>query len=272
MDYYSILGIQRNASQDDVRKAYKKQSMKHHPDRGGDEEEFKKINEAYQNLSDPQKRAAYDNPQPQYRFDTSGMGGGFEDVFASMFGGRGFNPRQRQPVKNPDITVQTSISMKEVYTGKKLYVTYVLQSGQNERVEINIPRGINDGQIIRYSGLGDDSIKDLPRGDLYVKIRISSVRGWIREGFDLHTSVTTNVFDFITGSEIELNTLDERTLSLKIPKGTTPGTTFSIHGYGIPDIKRGRKGVLYVKVNATVPKITDEKLLRKIEKIKNAIT
>src|SRR6056300_605110 len=99
MDYYSILGVSKNASEKEIRSAYKKKSMQHHPDRGGNEEQFKKVNEAYSTLKDPHKRAAYDNPQPEYRYNTSNMQGGFEDMFAQF----GFGRNTRRQQRNRDV-------------------------------------------------------------------------------------------------------------------------------------------------------------------------
>jgi len=274
MDYYSILGLSKTATQDDIRKAYKKMSMKHHPDRGGDEEEFKKVNEAYQTLGDAQKRAAYDNPQPQgFNFNTQNMHDGFgpfgmpgmDDVFAQMF------RQQRQPMqRNQDITIAADVTIADLFTGKQLYAQFSTRTGKQERVEIDIPKGIREGQSIRYKGLGDNSIPRLPRGDLYVKVRILPDRNWRKEGYDFHTTVDVNIFDLLLGGEVNLSTPEGRTLSLKIPKGSQPSTTFSVHGYGVPDIKSGRRGTIFVKLNAFVPRITDENIINDIERVKNA--
>jgi len=270
MDYYSTLGVSRNATPDEIRKAYKKQSMQHHPDRGGNEEQFKKVNEAYSTLKDPQKRAAYDNPQPRFnsgQFNNQGFG--FEDIFSEMFRN---NPRQRPQVKNPDINLAVSIDIPDLYTGKNVYVTYSLRSGTQEKVEINIPKGISDGQVIRYKGLGDNSIKELPRGDLYVKIKVRNNKQWHREGYDLHGEKLVNVLDLVLGTEISIDTPDGKGLLLKIPKGTNPDTIFSIHGYGIPDIKRGRQGILYIRIKGITPKVVDNKILKRLEKLRNGIS
>ena len=269
MDYYSVLGINKNASQEEVRKAYKKKSMQHHPDRGGDEEEFKRVNEAYQTLGDEQKRRMYDNPQPRYNSSHFAHANGFEDVFAQFFGGRQ-RGGPRPQIKNPDVNIIADITIEELFTGKNLFLTYSLQNGQQQRIEINIPKGIEDGQMIRYTGLGDDSIKDLPRGDLFVKIRVRNTKHWRRDGINLHTEKDLNIFDLMIGTEVEIDTPEDKSLVLKIPSGTQPGTTFSIHGYGIPDMKRGKRGVIYVKIKGTVPKITDATILKELEKIKNA--
>lgn len=273
MDYYSILGVPKNASQEDIKSAYRKLAKEHHPDRtGGDSELFKKINEAYDVLKDPARRQEYDNPQP--RFDSSfvnngpghfGMGGGFEDIFAQAFGGRA----RRQP-RNEDIVLLADIKLQDVFTGKTVFASYNLNNGQTERVEVKIPAGINDGQQIRYKNLGDNSIRGIPRGDLYIKVKIQKDKNWSREGIDLHTQVSINIFDCILGTVIPVSTPEGKTINLKIPKGTNPGTVFSIGNYGIPDYKRGRRGTLFIKIKSTMPQITDEKMIKQLEKMRNA--
>jgi len=267
MDYYSILGVNKNASDKDIRSAYKKQSMKHHPDRGGNEEEFKKINEAYSTLKDPQKRAAYDNPQPQFNGNPfGGVPPGFEDIFSSMFG------QQRQaPRRNPDITIKATITIGESLQGKKVVAAYKLRNGMEETVDISIPAGVRNGDRIRYHGLGENFIR-APRGDLFVKVEVVNQRNWQRENDDLYHRFEVNVLDLLLGCSIIITTLDDKQLEIKVPQGTKPGTTFSVSGYGAPNVRTQHRGVLYVKVDALVPKIDDEKILNKIRDIKDEIS
>ena len=152
MDYYSTLGVSKNASDKELKQAYKKASMQHHPDRGGDENKFKEINEAYSTLKDPQKRQQYDNPQPQFNSQNMGGMGGFEDLFAQ------FGFRQQQQQRNPDITIVADITLEECISGKQLLATYRLRNGKEETVDITIPPGANDGNMVRYQGLGEQII------------------------------------------------------------------------------------------------------------------
>lgn len=270
MDYYSILGVDKTVSPEDLRKAYKKKSMQHHPDRGGDEEEFKKVNEAYQTLSDPDKRAAYDNPQTQFRFDTNSMNGvppGFEDIFGQF--GFNFQQPRRQPIRNRDITISHEITLEEAFTGKNVIATYKLFSGKEANLDITIPKGCKDGDKIRFGGMGDDRIPNAPRGDLYLKVRIKKEKNWHKEGDDLYHILEVNVLDLITGTEQKIKTPEGKGINLKIPKGTQADTTFSVKDYGFPNLRNGRRGNFYITIRGIVPTLDDEANML-IEKIKQS--
>ena len=269
MDYYSILGVAKNASDQDIRKAYKKMSMQHHPDRGGNEEQFKKINEAYQTLSNAQKRAAYDNPQPQYNFNTSNMGGGFEDMFSHAFGQHGF--RRQPPRRNKDIQLQYTIDISESFTGKNTTIQYHLPSGKFEMVDVRIPPGMRPGEVVRIPGYGDDSISGIQRGNLLLRINLTMRPGWDIDNFDLIHSLEVSVLDLMIGCEVPVESPEGKTINLKIPKGTQPGTTFSVSGYGLPNHKTGKRGSIFVKIKGKVPRINDEQVLRQLEMIKHRI-
>lgn len=273
MDYYSILGIAKNATPQDIKKAYRKLAAQHHPDRGGNADKFKQVQEAYDILGDPAKRQQYDNPQPQYSFNSANFNQhpfDFEEIFAEAFG-RHTHGFHRAPRKNRDITINADISLQDVYDGKILKSTFSLPSGRREEIEIKIPPGINDGQQIRYDSLGDDSIHGLPRGDLFVRVRIRRHPVWDKKGIDIHSSLQINVFDAILGCEVNINTPNNKQIILKVPKGTQNGTTFSINGYGIPNIKTGKQGSAFVKILTKIPKIEEQEIIDKIAEIKNAI-
>jgi DnaJ-class molecular chaperone len=255
MDYYSILGVSRNASEQDIRKAYKKQSMQHHPDRGGDEEQFKKINEAYSTLKDPIKRQQYDNPQPQFNFNTSNMGG-FEDIFAHAFG-QGF-ARQQRP-RNADVNIKVVLDFEEQLTGKSIIAAYRLKNGQEERVDLEIPPGVKHGDKIRYDSLGDNSLPG-KRGDLFVIINVKRKHGWRRSNDDIVVVQKVNCLDLITGTTVQVSTLSGNKIDLKIPKGTKNNTTFNVPGYGIPNLRSGVKGNMLITIDAEIPILNDEQI------------
>ena len=274
MDYYSILGVTKTASPEEIKKAYRKLAMQHHPDRtGGDDTRFKQINEAYDVLSNSDKRSVYDNPSPNFNFNSQDIhrqqnpfaGTPFDHIF-----GQGF-AQQRQTPRNRDITLPANIDLKDVLTGKTLVIQYQLSTGRLETVTVDIPAGAKHGDTIQYEGLGDEGHPRYPRGNLLVRISVSKHKHWSRDGDNLIIKRTVNVFDFLTGGVIIVNTLDGKQLELKIPKGTKIGTTFSVPNYGLPNLRSGQKGKLFVTVDATVPVINDDALLNKIEEIKKEL-
>jgi curved DNA-binding protein len=261
MDYYSILGVNKNASDQDIRKAYKKMSMQHHPDRGGDEAEFKRVNEAYQTLKDPAKRQQYDNPQPQFNFNSSHFNNG-HNPFGDMFS------HFQQPRRNRDLNMSAAIDLVDVVTGKDLFLQYRLGNGQLETLNVEVPPGARHGDTVRYHGLGDNSHPQLPRGDLLVHIQVRRDKHWHRDGNNLSVKKPVNVFDLLLGCAIIVETIDKRKVQLKIPKGTKAGTTFSISGYGIPDLHTKKRGNIYVTIEADIPKIDDENILNTIQELR----
>ena len=269
MDYYSILGVPKNADDKTIRKAYKTQSMKHHPDRGGDEEQFKKINEAYSTLKDPQKRQQYDNPQPQFNFNSRDFRGQnpFEDIFGDIFSGQ--QHRRARP-RNSDIRLKVKIEFEEVLIGKKIIAAYMLRNGKEETVNLDIPPGAKDGDTVKFSQLGDNSLPG-QRGDLYVIIQVKNKIGWSRNHNDLSTTVKVNCLEMIIGSKILVNTLDNKRLELNIPAETKNGTTFSVNNYGIPDMRTGQRGKLFIRVEASIPNNLSEEQINKIKEVINEI-
>jgi curved DNA-binding protein len=274
MDYYTTLGVAKNASDKELKQAYKKASMQHHPDRGGDEAKFKQINEAYSTLKDPHKRGMYDHQQ------TAGQGGfGFNQQqpnnpfggtpFEHMFG-QGFG-RQRHTPRNKDITVQADISLVDVLTVKDLIIQYHLSNGTIQTVNVDVPQGAKHGDTIQYEGLGDVGHPKYPRGNLHVRIKVSKNRTWQREQDNLFTKKSVNVFDLLLGCVIIITTLDNKQLEMKIPRGTKPGVKFSIPGYGLPNMQTRQRGVLFVELETEIPVINDTAILNKIQQIKNEI-
>jgi curved DNA-binding protein len=259
-DYYQTLGVQKGATDDEIKKAYRKLAMKHHPDRGGKQEEFQKIQEAYATLGDAQKRQQYDNPAPQGFSQFGGMPPGFEDLFrggggfeqfSDMFG---FGRAQRRPVKNRDISLETQITLEEAYTGKTIMANVQLPSGRDQVLEIKVPPGIQSGQRLRLQGLGDDSNPAINRGDIYISVHLARHDKFERNGDDLITAITISAWDAMLGKETVIKTLDGRNLEVTIPAGTQPGSTLRLAGYGMPNVHDGRyKGNIMIHVNVTIP-------------------
>ena len=270
MDYYSILGVNRNASQDDIKKAYRKLAMAHHPDRGGDHNKFAEINSAYDTLSDPEKRQQYDNPQPQFNYNANDFRGRnpFEDIFTGAFG---FGGPQHRQVRNRDVNIEYRLTFEEVFTGKAVNIQYRLPSGRIESLDAAIPPGVKHNDSVRFAGMGDDSIPHAQRGNLILNIRVQPHFKWARDNDNIITTHSVSVFDLMLGSAIEVTTPVGRHFSLTIPKGTKSGTVFSISGQGIPNVNTRRPGNAHIKVESVIPKIQDEAILQKIKEIKDEI-
>tara|TARA_A100001035_G_C27786812_1_gene504851 strand:+ start:3420 stop:4268 length:849 start_codon:yes stop_codon:yes gene_type:complete len=282
MDYYNILGVSKSASEQDLKSAFKKKAMQYHPDKGGDPEKFKQINEAYQNLSDPQKRQMYDqfgtvNPQAanqgyNQNFNFSPGPGGIDinDLMNQFgFGMAGFGNRQ---MKNQDITIGCNISIEEVYTGKNVIATYRLNNGSEQTVDIKVPRGVNNGDRIRYGGMGQQDIQGAPHGDLYVIINIVNTGNFQINGDDLMTTRKVGVLDLVVGVKVNIDLPDKSAVMLNVPKGTQPNTVFSINGRGLPNRKTGRSGNVLVKILGDTPSNLDEQVLQDIEQIRRKIS
>ena len=206
MDHYQILGVSKYASQQDIKKAYRKLAMKHHPDKGGDEQQFKQIQAAYSVLSDPDKRAQYDNPNPfeQFGGDPFGQGSPFGDIFSEIFGG-GF--RRQQPQRNPDGRMDLNISLLQAYKG-----TNVVVNTGYATLDVTIPQGVKDGSNLRLSGKGPLRYTELPPGDLIIKVFIEYPENWGRDGNNLFCRIGVNTLDAITGTKLPFEHVDDKRL------------------------------------------------------------
>ena len=276
MDYYNTLGVKRGASDDDIKKAYRKMAMKYHPDRGGDEKKFKEVEEAYRTLSDPQKRQIFDmggDPNRQqggfrqgdspfeFHFNTGNM----DDIFESFGFGR------RQARRNKSLSINVQIDLEDVLRGKTINAEVGISGGKKNVINIEIPPGIHDGQQIRYNGMGDNSLSGIPPGDLIVNVRIKKHRIFKREGDNLVLDKPVLVWDALLGTKVEIDTLDGKKLHLSIPAGTQPDTILSCRGEGVPNIRNKVRGNLFVKVKVTVPKnLTDHQKLT-LQQIRDGI-
>jgi len=277
-DYYQTLGLTPEATPDQIKKAYRSLAMKHHPDRGGDQAIFKDISVAYETLSDPQKKAEYDQMRAggsQFRFHTGS--GGFEH-FADIFGS-GFDPFGhqsnpffgRQMRRNRDLNIQCQITLVDSFVGKQLEANYRLPSGKTQTVVINIPPGISHGETIRYSGLGDDSIPNLPRGNLNVTIVVLPDETFSRQGDDLYTIVDINPIEAIIGckKKVKYITGDEREIDIRAGVGS--GVEFASAGHGFPNPHRGGKGKFVVVVNIKTPTITNPDIINRLRQINDEL-
>lgn len=284
-DYYKALGVDRKASPDEIRSAYRKLAMKYHPDKNpGDkkaEDKFKEINEAYQVLSDEQKRARYDQLGSAYTdFRTSGGrpgdfrwedwfqqqqaggqqrayggedafggAGGFSDFFRSIFGDAIRNSMRGQAAQQPQGYQQAvQISFQEAYNGT---LRHVESSGR--KLQVRIPAGVKTGSKVRVAGAGPDGL------DLYLIVEVTDEDKFERDGQDLTTTSAVSVFTLILGGEADVETPTGK-VKLNIPAGTQPDQVFRLAGRGMPGIKEPKtKGDLYVKLKVQIPKYLSSK-------------
>jgi len=249
-DYYSILGVPRTATQDEIKRAFRKLASVHHPDKGGDTAKFQEIQAAYDTLGDEQKRAAYDNPGPEmggFQFNQQPFD--FNNIF-NMFGAQ-FNPhQQRRPAQ---ARMSLWIQLSDVASGGKRTVSVGSQAG-SQIVEIEIPLGVEDGASVMYPGLAPGGV------DLVVTFRIHPNPKWQRDGFNLYTDQKVDIWTMITGGEIEVRDILNRELNVAIPPMTQPGQILRCRGRGLPDRSRN-PGDMMIRLQAEIPRSIPEDLL-----------
>jgi curved DNA-binding protein len=263
-NHYQTLGVENTASQDDIKRAYRKLASQHHPDKGGDVQRFQEIEEAYRILSDPEQRAQYDNPQPQFNgFFGQGMPPDIRDIFGDIFGGNNpfgmFGSRSNSP-RNRTLNIQTTISLEEAFTGKDLIVNLRLPNGEEQIVEVKIPAGIQDGTTLRVAGMGENTHPNLPRGDLHITIGIHPHSIFLRQNDDLVRPLEISCIDAMLGKQLRVETIDKKILEIAIAPGTQHNKILSIPGYGMPNMHDNRfKGRLLLEVKITIPEnLTEE--------------
>jgi len=282
-DLYKILGVSKTASDKDIKQAYRKLARQYHPDvnpgNKSAEEKFKDINNAYEILSDPEKRKKYDQFGDQWQHADQFAGaqgnpfGGFSgfrnaggdnfsyqyvdmsdlgdlgDIFKGFtggFGGRGRSPRPRQ---GRDIEASTDITLEEAFNG----TTRLMQDSSGKRIEVKIPAGVKNGGRIKVSGKGEPGMAGGPAGDLILTVLIQEHPLFQLKGNDIHVEVPVPLADAVLGGEASIPTPKGKNLALKIPPETQNGKVFRLAGQGMPEVGKDVKGDLFARVKVVLP-------------------
>ncbi len=292
IDYYKILGVDKNASQDEIKKAYRKLARKYHPDLNPNDKDanktFQRINEAHEVLGDPEKRKKYDQygkdwqhaeafekarqsasaggsraENPFGAFTDTEDEGYFSDFFESMFGSRG--RRSNVGFRGQDYNAELHLSLREAYTTHQQTITV---NGKN--IRITIPAGVEDGQVIRLKGHGGPGTNGGPNGDLYLTFVIAEDPQFKRVGNDLYTKVNLDLYTAVLGGEITIDTLSGK-VKLKVKPETQNETRIRLKGKGFPAYKKeGEFGDLFVTYSIRIPENLTEKqkeLFRQLSKL-----
>lgn len=287
-DYYKILGVSKSASPEEIKKAYRKLALKYHPDRNkgnkSAEAAFKDLNEAYAVLRDPEKRKQYDmfgaegfhsrfTQEDIFRgfdlgsiFREFGFGGGGrgQNPFSQMYGGMGGFGRgsgfqgQAQGAKGQNLVYELPMTLEELYHVTNKTIAYQVD-GRQERVSVKVPAGIKGGQKLRLQGKGQPGLFGGPPGDLYIQIKELEHPIFRREGADLYVKQKIRFSEAALGTEIEVPTIQQKLLKLKIPPGTQDNAKFRLKGYGMPHYQGTGTGNAYIEISIAIPtKLTKE--------------
>lgn len=286
IDYYKVLGVEKNASQDEIKKAYRKLAKRYHPDLNRDNPQakakFQEINEANEVLSDSEKRKRYDEygehwkhseefeaqqrNAGSYRSNAQGFGfegfgdfgrsagnnSGFSDFFEQLFGGSGFRTTGQR--RGNDLQATLNLTLEEITATHKRVLEI-----NGEKIAITIPAGIADGQRIRIKGRGGDGSTENGRGDLYITFHIEPDSRFTREGNDIHTTAVCDLYTLLLGGEVVVPTLDG-SVKVSIKAGTQPDSRLRVRGKGVPHYKSEGKGDLIVTIKTTLPQLTPRQI------------
>lgn len=269
MTHYDTLGVSENSTPDEIKKAYRKLANQHHPDKGGDTNQFQKIQAAYETIGDQARRAQYDaerrNSGFKFSFNGHDMGAGmpaemeemlrnFGFAFGQGFAGHGDPFSQfRQPRKNKDLQIEIVISLASTLDDQIKIINVKTTNGDIYPVEVKIPRGVRPSSVIKYSNLGDNFFSTLPRGDLYIRIQIEANKEFGVDNLDLIKNIEIDCVRAMIGDTVTVAGLDEKHFELSVPAGTQPNTKFRIPNQGLYAMNQNIRGSLIINVKINVP-------------------
>jgi curved DNA-binding protein len=271
MNHYEVLGVAKNATTDEIKKAYRKLASQHHPDKGGDTAKFQQIQSAYDILSDTHKRHEYDNPS-QHRFHEFNQGADLNDFFKN-FGfhfGDNFQQHRRHNQssrRNKDLRITIQVDLKSTLNEQEKTVSVKTTRGDRETVSVIIPKGITAGSTIKYAGLGDNFFESLPRGDLYVNISVDVPVDVELYETEIYQRLKLNVLDAMIGKTLEVTTPFGETFELTVPPGIQQGNKLRIRDKGLA-LSSGR-GNLFLVVDLVVPKQLSEQQIKLLSQIRD---
>jgi curved DNA-binding protein len=291
LDYYKILGVSKTASEQDIKKAYRKLARKYHPDLNPSDKEaekkFKEINEANEVLSNPENRKKYDEygenwqhaeaykdaeqqqKQRQSQYQTTGdfSGGDYSDFFESMFGGRSSRSQGRNvKFRGQDFNAELQLDLKDVYKTHKRTLTV-----NNKNIRITIPAGIENGQVIKIKGHGGQGINGGPNGDLFINFSITNHSKFKRDGDNLYATVDIDLYKALLGGELLVDTFDGK-VKLTIRPETESGTTVKLKNKGFTKYKKEDVfGDLFITFQIKIPKnlsLKEKELITELQKLR----
>ena len=291
IDYYKVLGVSKDATSDEIKKAYRKLARKLHPDINPNDKEahvkFQQLNEANEVLSHLEKRKKYDKygkdwengeeyeKYQQQQRSSSGRqqqanadfgGGDFSDFFSSMFGNQERGGSAQTKFRGQDIQAKLQIDIKEAYTTHKKEFSV---NGKN--IRITIPAGIEDQQTIKISGYGSPGINNGPSGDLYITFSIANSSLFKRVGNDLFLTHDLDLYAAVLGGDVTISDFNQAKLKLKVAAGTQNGTKVRLKGKGFPVYKKeGQFGDLYITYNVLIPTSLSDKEIELFNELANS--
>jgi curved DNA-binding protein len=270
MDYYKVLGLSLGASEEEVKKAYRKLASKHHPDKGGDTAKFQEIQAAYEAITSGKA-----DKHSSYQFHDFGSNG-FQDLH-EMFnmgrraGGRNwtFNSGWEEDISNPDVNISIPCTLEEAHTGFTKTVEFTLPEGAEKRIDVTFPPGSNKEIKIRYTGDGGRLMPQKPPGDLYVKLNIQPHNIWAVDRANLYATIRVNAWQAMFGTTVEITDISGTTIEVAVPSGSQPGSQLRLKGRGLNIRGSTERGNAFLTIEVVIPKLDPEDRTKTILDVEN---